>query len=214
MRKKAFHSEISLSRRILFQRLLGMGGMIATGTFLEACSNNSPTYYTLSPMPGKILSGGPAIIEVRTPSIASSLDRDRIVSETGSYQLGLTSGAAWSEALNSMIGRITALNLSQRLPNSRIFAQNQATFTQSDAYVELDISRFNKDSKGNAVVTASIAVHKANANVALVGHNQLLNLENAPKGSSTSDLVETLSALLGRIADITAQYLIALPRRS
>ncbi|MCT6879410.1 MAG: PqiC family protein [Commensalibacter sp.] len=214
MRKKAFHSEISLSRRILFQRLLGMGGMIATGTFLEACSNNSPTYYTLSPMPGKILSGGPAIIEVRTPSIASSLDRDRIVSETGSYQLGLTSGAAWSEALNSMIGRITALNLSQRLPNSRIFAQNQATFTQPDAYVELDISRFNKDSKGNAVVTASIAVHKANANVALVGHNQLLNLENAPKGSSTSDLVETLSALLGRIADITAQYLIALPRRS
>ncbi len=214
MRKKAFHSEISLLRRILFQRLLGMGGMIATGTFLEACSNNSPTYYTLSPMPGKILSGGPAIIEVRTPSIASSLDRDRIVSETGSYQLGLTSGAAWSEALNSMIGRITALNLSQRLPNSRIFAQNQATFTQPDAYVELDISRFNKDSKGNAVVTASIAVHKANANVALVGHNQLLNLENAPKGSSTSDLVETLSALLGRIADITAQYLIALPRRS
>lgn len=214
MRKKAFHSEISLSRRILFQRLLGMGGMIVTGTFLEACSNNSPTYYTLSPMPGKILSGGPAIIEVRTPSIASSLDRDRIVSETGSYQLGLTSGAAWSEALNSMIGRITALNLSQRLPNSRIFAQNQATFTQPDAYVELDISRFNKDSKGNAVVTASIAVHKANANVALVGHNQLLNLENAPKGSSTSDLVETLSALLGRIADITAQYLIALPRRS
>lgn len=212
MRKKAFHSEIFLSRRILFQRLLGMGGMIATGTFLEACSNNSPTYYTLSPMPGKILSGGPAIIEVRTPSIASSLDRDRIVSETGSYQLGLTSGAAWSEALNSMIGRITALNLSQRLPNSRIFAQNQATFTQPDAYVELDISRFNKDSKGNAVVTASIAVHKAN--VALVGHNQLLNLENAPKGSSTSDLVETLSALLGQIADITAQYLIALPCRS
>lgn len=214
MRKKAFHSEIFLSRRILFQRLLGMGGMIVTGTFLEACSNNSPTYYTLSPMPGKILSGGPAIIEVRTPSIASSLDRERIVSETGSYQLGLTSGAAWSEALNSMIGRITALNLSQRLPNSRIFAQNQATFTQPDAYVELDISRFNKDSKGNAVVTASIAVHKANANVALVGHNQLLNLENVPKGSSTSDLVETLSALLGRIADITAQYLIALPRRS
>ena len=214
MRKKAFHSEIFLSRRILFQRLLGMGGMIVTGTFLEACSNNSPTYYTLSSMPGKILSGGPAIIEVRTPSIASSLDRDRIVSETGSYQLGLTSGAAWSEALNSMIGRITALNLSQRLPNSRIFAQNQATFTQPDAYVELDISRFNKDSKGNAVVTASIAVHKANANVALVGHNQLLNLENVPKGSSTSDLVETLSALLGRIADITAQYLIALPRRS
>ncbi len=66
------------------------GGALSTVgliSLITACSNKDPVYYTLSSYPGRIYTYSLKIIEVRISSLAGSLDKDRIVSETDQNQV-------------------------------------------------------------------------------------------------------------------------------
>lgn len=197
------------SRRGFMGLVLGTVSGIGLLVFLPACSNSGPAYYTLSSYPGKSFPLGPRIIEVRTPSLAGSLDKDRIVSEANANQVNLTAKATWSDNLSFMISRVVALNLAQRFPDSHVFAQNQATAMKPDAFVELDVSRFNQDASGQAVATISLVVYWDGQQQS--GYKRLIQLEEHPKGSDLTSLVAALNLILARISDIAAQALVNLP---
>lgn len=201
-----------LSRRHLLKTVMGGAVLATTGSLLTACSNAGPTYYTLSSVPGTIYRGNASIIEVRTPSLAGFLDKDRIVSEISNNKLTLSSSDAWGDNVTNMIGRVTMLNLAQRLPDARIFLQNQATETTPQVYVEMDISKFNQDSSGNAVVTADLVIRYNGDKPAKF--NRLLTLQKTPTDSGTQALVVALSQLLGQISDTAAENLRDLPASS
>ncbi|EHD15024.1 hypothetical protein CIN_00060 [Commensalibacter intestini A911] len=191
-----------------------MGGAVlaTTGSVLTACGNAGPTYYTLSSVPGMIYRGSASIIEVRTPSLAGFLDKDRIVSEISNNKLTLSSSDAWGDNVTNMIGRVMMLNLAQRLPDARIFLQNQATETTPQVYVEMDISKFNQDSSGNAIVTADLVIRYNGDKPAKF--NRLLTLQKTPADSGTQALVVALSQLLGQVSDTAAENLRDLPASS
>ncbi|CAI3922237.1 PqiC family protein [Commensalibacter communis] len=196
-------------RRHLLKTMMGGSLLAVTGSVLTACSNSGPTYYTLSPIQGRLYNVTSSIIEVRTPSLAGFLDKDRIVSEISNNKLTLSSSDAWADNITNMIGRVLMLDLAQRLPNSRVFLQNQATQTTPQFYVEMDISRFNQDASGKAVVTADVVIRTDSDKPAQF--NRLLTLEKVPADSSTQALVVALSQILGEIAETTAASLANLP---
>lgn len=86
--------------------LLGAVGLGVMATTLTACSSGNPTLYTLSVVPGQPMPGGPRYVEVRQPSIASGLDRDRIVTQDTGYKLTVASADAWGDSLGGQISRM------------------------------------------------------------------------------------------------------------
>ena len=175
---------------------------------VSGCGSAEPNYYTLTPQPGQRLAGGPASIEVRTPSVASYLDRDAIVRNEANHQLVLARGNLWASPLPGMIGRNLMLDLAQRLPDGNVTTQDDAISTQAVVRIELDISSFMENAQGMADLAATLSVTRAGSDVA---RHQSLHLTGVPSDGSVNAMVASLSALLGQVADRAAALCRALP---
>ena len=173
---------------------------------LARCGSGDPAYFTLAPWPGQPHRGGPSPIEVRTPSVASFLDRDYIVQSTQGYKLKLAGNDAWAEPISDMIARVLTSDLAQRLPDATIFKTATAIHPSPSAVVELVIDRFDEDPSGTAIVHASLAIRPADGAITATTP---IRLSDQPASSSTADLVASLSHMIGQIADQAAQQLLA-----
>ncbi len=169
---------------------------------LAGCGSSEPDYYTLKPWPGVAQGGGPLTLKLRTPGVASTLDRDYIVRNDGGYKLTLAHDAAWSEPLADMIGQTLAQDLQQRLPGTTVFTQAGAISTKAQAVLELDVSRFAQDPDGNVGITATLSVTRPDGGTA---PSHALHLVTTPNGSDVDALVAALSRLLGEVADEAAK---------
>ncbi|KXV19056.1 PqiC family protein [Gluconobacter oxydans] len=197
----------SSTSRLRFLSLVGALGL--TGLLL-ACSSD-PTLYTLAPLPGVSQAGGPAVVEVRTPIVSARLDRDTIVKASEDYQTKLASGSSWSEALPDMLGHTLMTDLAQRLPDTTVFAQDDAVTTTPAAYVELTIRNFEADSAGHALVTGMLSVHPAGKMIGPVMTTPVVWQSPEPVASSTTKLTAALSQGVASIADQAAAKLRVLP---
>ncbi len=172
---------------------------------LAGCGSSDPSYYTLKPWPGVAQSGGPLTLKIETPSVASYLDRDYIVADDRSYKLKLDGDAAWGEPLGSMIGQTLAQDLQQRLPGSTVFTQAGAISTEAQATLELDVQRFSKTRDGDAEITASLSVQRADRPDGVPpARAQAIHVTMRPEGTGMPALVAALSQLLGQVADQAA----------
>lgn len=196
-----------LARRRLLGGLAGFG-LMAPMLPLAGCSGSDPSYYTLTFQPGVARPGGPLTVEVRTPSVASYLDRDNIVRNDTGNRLKLANGASWASSLTDMISRTLVLDLSQRLPGSNVYTQGGAISTEALALVELDISRFLEDASGNAEVQATLLVHRPDSGPSA---SRSLHFIQRPADAGIGALVAALSMALGQVADAAADTLRALP---
>ncbi len=203
---KPVRSSRDLSRR----GLLGLG-LAAPLLSLAGCSGSDPSYYTLTPWPGTPRPGGPPTVEVRTPGVASYLDRDNIVRNDKDYRLQIAGDAAWASSLPDMIGRVLALDLGQRLPGSSVYTQTGAISAAALAVVEIDISRFMQDVSDRAEIEAALSVHRPGGGPAA---SRRLHFVQAPADTGVGALVGALSQLLGQVADAAADALQRLPAAS
>ena len=190
---------------------MALAGLVAAP--LAGCGAGDPTYYTLNASPGAPHAGGPGIVEVHSPTVASFLDRDYIVSGTSDYALELAGNRAWAEPLGQMIGRVLAADLAQRLPASSVYAEGTATATTPDATVSVDIGRFDKDGSGTVTVSGALSVRARTAEdgAAPPGTLERFEFRSTDAGHGTASLVATLSRLLGEVADKAAGRLLTLP---
>lgn len=171
------------------------------------CGSVQPKYYTLTPWPGTPQGGGPLTVKVQAPTVADYLKRDYIVLNNSGYQLHLAKNAAWAEPISDAVGRNLALDLSQRLPGSNVFAANSGLASAAGAVVEVSVSDFAEDNSGRAQITAMVSVHRPNVSVAAI---RPLHVTMPLTDRSTAALVATLSQLLGQVADEVAKDLRAL----
>lgn len=198
-------------------RLALGGALLATaGLTLAACSSTSPSLYTLQPLPGPTPPGTgglpsatvPGGVEIRTPSISDTLDRDRIVLDDSQYRLQVSTTDAWSTALSAQIPHVLAADLRQRMPGTSFFVQDDATAGEPGAFVELAISRFARDGAGNAVVDAELVVYRAGNEATRMARSLHLTV---PAAAGTEGLVQGLSAALARMSDRIAADIRGLP---
>ncbi|WP_336761351.1 PqiC family protein [Asaia sp. VD9] len=187
--------------------LLGLSLLMATG--LTACGSD-PDLYSIAPVSGMAQPGGPVTVEIRTPVVTASLDRDEIVRQDKDYKLNMAKGNAWSEPIGDMIGRVLTRDLAQRLPGSTVFAQNDAVSTKPQAFVEVTITAFNADQQGNASLIGSLSVHGDKPGI---GPNLTtpVQFETRLDNKRASTLVAGLSILTGQLADMAAQKIRSLP---
>jgi uncharacterized lipoprotein YmbA len=182
---------MSLSRR----------AVVALALLPAACSSPNPALYVLAPEPGAVRSGAPHTIEVRAISLARYLERSQIVRSSEGYRMDVLANDWWGEPLDSMMGRILVLELSQRLPGSTVYADSGAISASPDATVEINVERFDLDREGRVLLAAELAVD---------GHPALArgaSLTVRPADGTTPALVAAMSAATAQLADLLAGML-------
>ena len=178
---------------------------LLVAVLLAGCTSPEPSYYTLAPVRGAEAAGGPALVELRQPSIPGTLDRSDIVRANSPYQLKLNGGERWAAPLGDMIGRVLAQDLTSRLPGSSVFTSSGAITAEPNATVEVDIQRFDADTAGPITLLAQAAVTRGRARDA--ARTQTIRLSVTPPGPATADLVAAMSNALGQMADQIAAML-------
>jgi uncharacterized lipoprotein YmbA len=123
-----------------------------------ACSSPEPGLYTIPMRPGPVLSGGPRIVQLRDLGLASYLDRKEIVRSSEGYKLGVSSNDWWGESLSTMLSRVIVVGLSQRLPDSSIYAEAGAIAADPNAIVSVNIQRLDLDAGGALQLLAQAAI--------------------------------------------------------
>ena len=167
---------------------------------LAACSSPNPRLYTIAPVQGATVSGAPKVIELRQIGLARYLERSEIVRSSEAYRLDVMANDWWGEPLGAMIARLLIEELSQRLPQSTIYADTGAGSVPSDATIELNVSRLDENAAGALVLQAQAAVTTtARGHVAPVTRS--FRFEIPPSESSVAGQVAAISVGVGQLAD-------------
>ena len=125
---------------------------------VAACSGTDPVLYTIESSPGPTFAAGPRIVMLRDISLASYLDHKQIVRSSEDYKLSVMSNDWWGESLGAALARVLVLELSQRLPDSRVYGEGGAITANSNATVGVNIQRLDTDKTGALVLLAQVAV--------------------------------------------------------
>ena len=186
------------------RRVLGFG-LIATAA-LAACSSPTPTLYTLAPVDGPTLAGGPKTVVLRAIGLARYLERPQIVRSTGSYLLEMEANDWWGEPLGAMLGRILTEELAQRLPGSVVLAESGAIGVTPDAIVEINVLRLDADRTGVIVLRAQVGVsHPASRRPPVA---RAFEVKATPASGDTIGAVAAMSEAVGTFADQIAAMLV------
>jgi uncharacterized protein len=179
---------------------LGMAALLA------ACTSPDPVLYTLAPAVGAVHSGGPRVVLLQQIAIAHFLERSQIVRSSENYRLDVMSNDWWGEPLGAMLSRVLIEELSQRLPQSTVIADNGAVSARPDATIELNVQRLDEDAAGNLILQAQVAVR-------FTGQSQptlrSFRFSVPPTAAGVPGEVAAISAALGRLADGIAPILTA-----
>ncbi|MBS0517625.1 MAG: membrane integrity-associated transporter subunit PqiC [Proteobacteria bacterium] len=157
--------------------------------------------------PGRPLAKSASRIELRDVRLAPALDRAGIVRAGRGTRIVLDEGHRWIGPLDEMVTRTLAADLAQRLPDSSIVGERDASGRDPDVIVSVDIDRFEADAAGQAVLSANFTIRRFGRPSAL--REGRIDEHVAPSSPGTDALVQALSVALGRLADRLAETLSA-----
>lgn len=126
--------------------------LLASCSVLKPVEDTSINHLLDPAVPERSLTGSSPAIAVSRPSLPSYLDRQQLVSRTGTGELQMNSYHLWAEPLDASISRVTAANLA-RLTNS-LNIQPVENFVTLDyqSLLEIRVSRFEPDATGEVVL--------------------------------------------------------------
>jgi uncharacterized lipoprotein YmbA len=168
-----------------------------------ACSSPNPDLYTIAPVTGATVTAAPKAIELRQIGLARYLERSQIVRSSENYRLDVMANDWWGEPLGAMLSRVLVEELSQRLPQSTVYAETGAVSVSPDATVELNVSRLDENTAGTLVLQAQAAVVKGRGEPVTRG----LRFEIPPSDSRIGGEVAAISVAVGQLADGLAEML-------
>jgi uncharacterized protein len=172
-----------------------------------ACSSPNPDLYTIAPVTGATVAGAPKAIELRQIGLARYLERSQIVRSSENYRLDVMANDWWGEPLGAMLARVLVEELSQRLPQSTVYAETGAVSVSPDATVELNVSRLDENTAGTLVLQAQAAVVKGRGEPVTRG----FRLEIPPSDNRVGGEVAAVSVAVGQLADGLAAMLASQP---
>jgi uncharacterized protein len=172
-----------------------------------SCSSPDPTLYTIAPVSGAVLSGAPKVIAMHGVGVAQYLVRSPIVQTSGDYRIVLRPGSWWGEPIDAMLGRVLVQDLSQRLPQSTVYASTGALSGSSpDATIELEVQRLDLDRDGQLLLIAQASVSFKNRETEDMRSFHILQ---PPPSVGVEGQIAATSAALGQVADGIAGMLAA-----
>jgi uncharacterized lipoprotein YmbA len=173
------------------------------------CAAAPTNFYLLSPVSGPVAGArNPIVVAVGPVSLPDYLDRPQIVIRDGANAAVLAAYDQWAGPLDDMLPRVLVEDLASRLPEDRVVSFPKIDNPAFDQRVSVDVSRFDVDETGTAILAASWQV------VAPSGKKPILVRESTVRATATSsayaDRVAALSQTLGLLADDIAQGLVSL----
>jgi uncharacterized lipoprotein YmbA len=133
---------------------------LAAGLALASCADSQPTrYYTLAALPDAPDAALPATppaltVGVGPVTLPPYLDRPQLVTRAGSNRVVLADIDSWAEPLDGLFARVLAENLALLLGTDDVLLLPQRRLMSLDYRVEADVTRFDVDASGNAVLDA------------------------------------------------------------
>jgi uncharacterized lipoprotein YmbA len=182
------------------RRLVALAFPIA----FAACSSANPVLYTVAVKQGPVLPAGPKIVQLRDVGLAGYLDRKEVVRSSDGYKLAVQNNDWWGEPVGPMISRVLIVELSQRLPDSNVYAEGGAISVDPNATVAVNIQRADLDQAGAFVLLAQ-AVVKFNRPTRTVA--KTFSITRRAPTPNVAGQVAAMSEALGELADGLAQML-------
>jgi uncharacterized protein len=142
------------------RRRLAILAVLAAGLTLAGCADTPPTrFYTLSPLEGAPGGTPPAnlpelTVGVGPVTLPPYLDRPQLVTRAGGNRMVLADFDSWVEPLQGMFTRVLGENLALLLGTDDVLLLPQNRDFALDRQVEVDVTRFDVDNVGNAVLDA------------------------------------------------------------
>jgi uncharacterized lipoprotein YmbA len=97
--------------------------------------------------------GGPLIF-IDKPTVAAYFDRTQMVTRTGTNRVSLHEFEVWSDPPADLIARALVDDLGRRFGKDRVMQTPLVRYTKPDWRVTLDVSRFDVEDAGLAVLDA------------------------------------------------------------
>ena len=150
------------------RRRLAILAVLAAGLTLAGCAETPPTrFYTLSPLEDAPGGTPPAnlpelTVGVGPVTLPPYLDRPQLVTRAGGNRMVLADFDSWVEPLQGMFTRVLGENLALLLGTDDVLLLPQNRDFALDRQVEVDVTRFDVDNAGNAVLDAKWWVYGRN----------------------------------------------------
>ena len=150
------------------RRRLAILAVLAAGLAMAGCAETPPTrFYTLSPLEDAPGGTPPAnlpelTVGVGPVTLPPYLDRPQLVTRAGGNRMVLADFDSWVEPLQGMFARVLGENLALLLGTDDVLLLPQNRDFALDRQVEVDVTRFDVDDAGNAVLDARWWVYGRN----------------------------------------------------
>jgi uncharacterized lipoprotein YmbA len=150
------------------RRRLAILAVLAAGLTLAGCADTQPTrFYALSPLEDAPGGTPPAnlpelTVGVGPVTLPPYLDRPQLVTRSGGNRMVLADFDSWVEPLQGMFARVLGENLALLLGTDDVLMLPQRRDFSLDRQVEVDVTRFDVDNVGNAVLDARWWVYGRN----------------------------------------------------
>lgn len=106
-------------------------------------------------VPDRRLTGSVPAVAVARPSLPSYLDRLQLVSRTAGGELQMNPYHVWAEPLDAALSRITAANLGRLTQSLNIQPVENFITPDYQWLLELRVSQFETDARGDVVLTCT-----------------------------------------------------------
>lgn len=205
--------------RKLFSSVLAVAFV---GLLLVSCSGTQPSrFYTLSSLSDDggattSVASSDLAVGVGPISLAKYLDRPEMVRRSTPNEFELAQFDRWGESLGDVFPRVMAENLSVLLATDQVFLLPRRRATTIDYQVEVQVTRFDADVGGPAVLAArwelfdnkgkSLAVNRSTFTEA-IGDDDSETAGGADYGAVARAMSQTVAALSREIASaITSSH--------
>ena len=173
---------------------------------VAGCSQSPPTeFYTLSGM--QLPPGGSSaprtVVGVGPVTLPDYLDRPQIVTRASGNRVVLASFHSWVEPVDGMFTRVLVGNLSSLLASDNVVTVPQRRPMPLDYQVEVDVTRFDADLSGRAVLDARWRVFGKDGDQ-LVGEGRSTIVEPVAEPGSYEAIVAAMSKTLARMSSSIA----------
>jgi uncharacterized lipoprotein YmbA len=177
---------------------------LALPALATACSSPDPVLYTLEMKPGTVQPKGPKIVELRPIALAGYLDRKALVRSSENYRIEVMTNEWWGDQLSAILSRTIVLDLSQRLPASRVYAESGAISADANASVGVNIQRLDLDQSGQLALLAQTAVEFTSSKRSVA---RTFNITKTPPSPTAAGQVAATSDAVAELADGLAAML-------
>jgi uncharacterized lipoprotein YmbA len=175
-----------------------------------SCSSPDPKLYTIASLPGAAVSGAPQVVALHSVGIARYLQRNAIVLSSEDYRVVLRGTDWWAEPLDAMLTRVLAQDLTERLPQSTIYASSGAVTASPQATIEVELSRLDLDREGKLLLIGQASVSFKNDASPVT---RSLRIAEPPPSPGVDGQIAATSTALAQVADRIAEMLAAAPGR-